>query len=756
MNSKVLKSISSNVAGLQLITTKGRVSEMLDKISDDIWNVFLPYHCTVSELSVCKMATRSWILLVSELSEQVALSMCARIFSQRYTLVSLITEAEACYDCFTREEIPENNLFQPLLTCSEVDYSLMASCLRYLSRFCPSRWQSEKLSGATIDSFLELQRELQGLYRDQWNHSRLNVCSSPFFREVYNKQHEDLIQKHGMKAINYFADQDSAGYWKAIAYSSYTEGSVAIFSMMRDHYWELDYYLSRWIRKAMEKPARISKLFTTGAVSDAQNKIDNYFVPGRYSNNDKLVKALRLEPYLPVLAGVASPLAYRAVGVADDLLGISWDVMQCMCVPKNYKKCRVIAPCSTVTSAVGKHLFDALARIMRHTFSSWSKNKRRIKITYLDQMQNRDLAYLGSIDGNWDTLDLKNASDRNRIDVLQAILPSTFNVLRRYLPRYFGYKNLVSCLYSFALAGFPATYLLECLYFWLGGDYSEYILEKFSDNVEGEEAAVICGDDIVSISDLTETLRDILHIMGCEVNVDKSFHGKEDLFRESCGGYFKRGFRIDPIFFPRRGIALDSKQYISDTDLYGSSWNPALNESELHTSLSTAVALANSLVEYPAAHMEVCTFILEHTPEGVMTASTHDQETGLRTPYITLEQSVGSNYAYFTHEYVKGKQLPDGRYTLQIESTLHPDNDSRLLDKEVYRKFWKPSLESKALVEAYGTHRCSPGATLSTEVHSRTQMYFDWFLYQIYLDQGPAYDDPLMELLRCSTRRRIF
>lgn len=759
MNSKVLESISSNIAGLQLALNQSKVSIALDSITDEQWNRFLPYHCDANELLVAKMAVRTWIKLVKELSEVVALTMCARIMSPTYNLVKMLEEAELCYDCYTKQELPpEGNIFSSLLTSSEQDMSLMATSLRFLSRFCPSKWRSEKLSGETILSFMNLQSQLRGLYKDQFSQYNLRnlYIEDDISEEIDNcsRNWHIMVSYHGITSqVNNYVREDYNQQLRAAAFSCYHEGSPAMFSLMREHYSDLDLFLARTISNRMKKPMKISRLFTTGAISDGgRDYLDSHFrTPVKVTTSDKLGKALRLEHYLEQLTGVATPWESRPSYPLNEVGGISWDPMKVLCVPKNYKKCRVIAPCSALTCAVGNHLFDVLSSILRHTFQKWSTNKRKVEITYLDQMLNRDVAYEGSLGGEWDTLDLKNASDRNRCDVFEAILPNTYASLLKYLPRYMRY-NTVSPLYSLALAGFPATYLLECIYFWLGVDYSEYLLEKYSEP-QGDLAGRVCGDDIAIDSSLTPTVVDILSIMGCEVNAEKSFTNEENLFRESCGGYYKRGWSIDPIFFPRRGITLDERSNISDTDLYGSSWNPALNQSELHTSLSTSVSLANSLVEYPEAHMEVCAFILEHTPKGVVTASTHFQETGIRTPFITVTRSCGSNYATIQHVLTTGKEMHDGRHELRFRSELKVDHESMLLDAERYPMFWKPNSTKVSLMGYLGEH-------MKKQRVSPSDYYFlefgEWLIYQAYLEQGPSYEDPLMELLHCSSRRTVF
>lgn len=756
MNSKVLESISSNIAGLQLALSSNKVSTALDSITDEQWNRFMPYHCDANEFCVAKMAVRTWIKLVNELSEVVALTMCARILSPQYNLTKMLVEAEVCYDCYTNEELPpEGNIFSSLLTCGKMDTTLMVTCLRFLSRFCPSKWRSEQLKGETVLSFMNLQQTLRSLEKDQYSqyNSRTLYMEDylqgdlEFRRAIYMVDGVDGLKRCGNDYM-----QDCKNFFRCVAFGGITEGSPAFLSLMRDHYSELDKWLAKMIRRGMKRPMKFSRLFTTGAVSDAnRDRLPMDFrSPYNVYSNDKLTKALRLENYMEGLTGVATPWQENPRFPLDEVGGISWDPMKILCVPKNYKKCRVIAPCSALTCAVGNHLFDVLAQLLRHTFSKWSSNKRKIEITYLDQLLNRDIAYEGSLCGNWDTLDLRNASDRNRCDILEAILPHTFAALDRYLPRYMQY-NSVSRLYSLALAGFPATYLLECIYFWLGVDYSEYLLEKYAEP-EGDLAARVCGDDIALDHLLTDTVIDVLSIMGCEVNHEKSFVDDDNLFRESCGGYYKNGWSIDPIFFPRRGITLDHAGNIKDSDVFGSSWNVALNESELQSSVSTAIALANSLVEYPHAHMEVCTFILEHTPQGLITASTHYQETGLRTPFITITRSCGSNYATIRHEVSLGTPTHDGRRELHFSSIMDVDHDSMLKDAERYPMFWKfDPAKDDSLMGHLGEH-----------MRKRRVSYYhyldlgEWLIYQSYLENGPSYEDPLMELLRCSSRRTIF
>lgn len=186
---------------------------------------------------------------------------------------------------------------------------------------------------------------------------------------------------------------------------------------------------------------------------------------------------------------------------------------------------------------------------------------------------NRELAQLGSIDGNYSTIDLSSASDSLSLGVLQEILPremySWLCLLRtpetklpdgRVVP-----LRMISTMgngFTFPLQTIIFAAVVEAAYKVAG---VPLIRNARNPNVPSVGNGVgnfgVFGDDIIVRTECTNMTLRLLYLLGFQVNSDKTF--TEGPFRESCGndfysGHFVRGVYIKSLRTPQdRYIAIN-------------------------------------------------------------------------------------------------------------------------------------------------------------------------------------------------------
>lgn len=194
---------------------------------------------------------------------------------------------------------------------------------------------------------------------------------------------------------------------------------------------------------------------------------------------------------------------------------------------------------------------------------------------------NTNLARLGSIYGDYATIDLTSASDRISIGFCEEFIPrSSLLWLKAFRSKTaFDDQGDMVSLAMIATAGnafcFPLeTAIFACAvkatYKALGLPFSNrktMLALQWDDdhqnvigiNSETREATwAVYGDDIVVREDAYETVTRLLRICGFLPNAEKSFSRASGSFRESCGGDFLHGTNV-------RGVYC--KSLLTDQDL---------------------------------------------------------------------------------------------------------------------------------------------------------------------------------------------
>jgi len=192
------------------------------------------------------------------------------------------------------------------------------------------------------------------------------------------------------------------------------------------------------------------------------------------------------------------------------------------------------------------------------------------------QERNRIAALQASEDGEFSTVDMKDASDRvsNKLvlGIFSGKLLDYMQATRTYLVQLpadeEGTEDVVA-VNKFAPMGSAVCFPTQSIIFSLvailcnhlyttGVNVAEYISEGRS-RVKNfvttpREGTCVYGDDIIIPDCQTEDLFRLLIVLGFAVNTKKSFYG--DLaVRESCGIYALDGQDITPLLFKVKGIA---------------------------------------------------------------------------------------------------------------------------------------------------------------------------------------------------------
>lgn len=216
-------------------------------------------------------------------------------------------------------------------------------------------------------------------------------------------------------------------------------------------------------------------------------------------------------------------------------------------VPKTAIKPRLI----TIEPSYNQYLQQGLAAALR------TEMDRYPQVRISDQSRNRALARIGSIDGRLSTVDLSDASDRLRWDLVQKIFswnPTFVDFLAKTRSEHVLLPTGDSLvLNKFAGMGSALTFPVQTMVYaamavlaMSAGYRSRKSIKAFWTN----ENWGVYGDDIVIPTDAFPILTELLEGMNLSVNFGKSF--STGLFRESCGGDYYAGMAVQPLYIRRR------------------------------------------------------------------------------------------------------------------------------------------------------------------------------------------------------------
>jgi hypothetical protein len=241
-------------------------------------------------------------------------------------------------------------------------------------------------------------------------------------------------------------------------------------------------------------------------------------------------------------------------------------------VPKTLAAPRVIAIEPSHVQYMQQSLKDYVYKILE------SHRLTKQSIRFKDQTVNQRLAYSSSIDKRLATLDLKDASDRVHLHLVQRIFKTSgileyledARSLHATLP---SGRNIV--LYKYASMGSALCFPVEAMVFYTlvqcamhqldGRRPSSRSICEYSRQID------IYGDDLIVPVEYTDVVVRYLESYALKVNVNKSFRNSH--FRESCGADFYNGTPVNPVY-ARMEMHDDLRRWGAEDVM---SWNATAN-----------------------------------------------------------------------------------------------------------------------------------------------------------------------------------
>lgn len=290
-----------------------------------------------------------------------------------------------------------------------------------------------------------------------------------------------------------------------------------------------------------------------GAVADPVRGVQKFAFP-RWNP--------RLEAAFPYL-GTAVPLSYDS----------DWDEYEIpsvlLAVPKTITGPRLIAkePVDNVFAQ-----FSLMGALYDRVDRCWISRS----INYRDQQPSRDGALLGSLTSDFSTIDLKSASDRVSLWLVERIFRKNQDLLWKMRSCRTGLIDLtidkkLDTLYrmkKFTTQGSALTFPIQSLVFLAiciaAGCISEG-LEPNGRNIEKlAKGTRIFGDDIIVPKDWFDITVSLLSKLHLRVNANKTH--SSGFFRESCGMDAYKGVDVTPPYVSRFGDAASPTAVTSVTE----------------------------------------------------------------------------------------------------------------------------------------------------------------------------------------------
>lgn len=262
------------------------------------------------------------------------------------------------------------------------------------------------------------------------------------------------------------------------------------------------------------------------------------------------------------------PASYHTTvneGDVESLLGLTFlseaeeQPVRVVQVPKTLKTPRTISVEPSYMMLRQQSIAKPLMDILENGFLGFKS------IRFTNQMVNRKLARVGSVDGVLTTIDLSDASDLVSHDLVKFIFetcPTFLQYLedsrssRAQLPdtsviklRKFASMGSALCFPVEAMVFFTIT--LASMVYQSGRSPSKRLLEQLSANI------AVYGDDIIVPTETADGVMEWLEAFGLRVNHEKSF--ATGFFRESCGGDYYRGQDVTPAYVRHWASSIDTR-----------------------------------------------------------------------------------------------------------------------------------------------------------------------------------------------------
>lgn len=324
-------------------------------------------------------------------------------------------------------------------------------------------------------------------------------------------------------------------------------------------------------------------------------------------------------------------------------------------VPKTFLKNRIISRENCDIMFWQQGLKESLVRYFkrrRHSSFHW--------LNLEDQTLSQQLAYEGSLDGTYATIDLSDASDSvtlRQVDELFAEMPIRY-LLRSFrtpITRLDG--NMIE-LEKYAPMGSALCFPIECIVF---GSICELAVRTISHRKSRPGDFRVYGDDIVVKQRYVPYILDILETLNFRVNTSKSFF---DVlvrnFREACGREYLDGRDVTPVRIsrkfsvPRSASASTIVNYIDFCN--------RLFEQGYFTARRRVMSILNSYIDIHSLRFSSDNSQIE--PLCLVTGPDSCTNYSLKKRKIVLDRGRGYNPQYASY-----------RYKALVQKVFHCDED---------------------------------------------------------------------------------
>jgi hypothetical protein len=228
----------------------------------------------------------------------------------------------------------------------------------------------------------------------------------------------------------------------------------------------------------------------------------------------------------------------------DSLERLSSGVAKVCLVPKDSRGPRLIS-CEPLE-------YQWIQQGLGRSIMGWLENHPMTagRVNFSSQQINRDLALKSSVDRCFSTLDLKDASDRNSLDLVRYLFSSRIDIVRcleacrttaTKLP-----DGRIVPLAKFAPMGSACCFPIEAICFWAIIVAARSLAEGLT-LADTAASTFVYGDDIIVPTNSVEVVTHALESAGLLVNRTKSC--VKGFFRESCGMDAYLGVEVTPVRF---------------------------------------------------------------------------------------------------------------------------------------------------------------------------------------------------------------
>jgi hypothetical protein len=406
-------------------------------------------------------------------------------------------------------------------------------------------------------------------------------------------------------------------------------------------------------------------------------------------------------------------------------------------VPKSFKSSRIIAMDQTPALTVGLAIED----IFRNEDSS----AKRPRINLEDQSINQELAKLGSITGEVATLDASHASDLISKSLFTELFPAPYvRLVSRLLPEQIIVDGKHRMLQMASTSGNTLTFRHETIVYSAIAQaavrYYRMMVEgipysQWCENTRESGYAWAYGDDTIVSSEAAEVAIAFFEALGLKINVDKSYSAGP--FRESCGADYYNGVNMSSLYYPRFPIIgnIQGDRVTLYTRAYRDNYR-----GKIDNSLTMLIDLQKKIfpISYDAARFLA----------SIVTAA-----------YPKVTYSEAGSVCTDLWDYVDAGRNRRFPTKYRIEHTgdrfiPRVDNFSFVKDGDALSDAPGDVREKFIRAHQLDTLHCYP-----VVVHKDKRSYtyiqealYDWYRYTKFLKTGPAYSDPLLQLLQISDK----